>query len=256
MSILEAIFLGIIQGLTEFLPVSSSGHLKLMQSLIGFQNLDQYILFDLICHLGTLGAIFIFFAKEIKETLTSNRLRLLQIALATLPLFPLAIFLKPIESIYQKPHLLGFFFLITSFLLFLGVYCQKEGPSPPRWRTPFLIGCFQALAIFPGISRSGATISGAKLLGWRMHEALTFSFLIAIPAIVGGIVLETLKFITTNSVAPPVPIPAYCAGLLASLCVGYASLFFLQKMALPHRFLWFAWYCLALGVFAIIYYNF
>lgn len=256
MSTLEAIFLGIIQGLTEFLPVSSSGHLKLMQTLMGLQNLDQYILFDLVCHLGTLCAILFFFSKEIKETFTSNRTRLLQITLATLPLFPLVIFLKPIESIYQKPHLLGFFFLITSLLLFLGVRYQKETPPKHPWKTPFLIGCFQALAIFPGISRSGATISGAQLLGWNIRDALTFSFLMAIPAILGGIAVETLKLMTTASAAPSTSLSAYAAGLLTSLCVGYASLFFLQKIAMHHRFIYFAWYCFALGIFAIIYFNF
>ncbi|PJD96323.1 MAG: UDP-diphosphatase [Parachlamydia sp.] len=260
MSTFEAIFLGIIQGLTEFLPISSSGHLKLMQALLGMQDLDQYILFDLICHLGTLGAIFIFFRAEIQSMLSSNRTRLMQLGLATLPLVPLAIFLKPIETFYQQPNLIGYFFLATALLLYLGIRFGKtlppEAQQKSRWKAPFFIGCFQALAIFPGISRSGATISGARMLGWNMQEALTFSFLMAIPAILGGITIETLKLLTSSATLPSISFVSYSAGMLTALGVGYCSLFFLQRMIIHQRFIYFAWYCLGLGIAAIIYFNF
>jgi len=260
MSTLEAIFLGIIQGLTEFLPVSSSGHLKLVQALLGMKNLDRYIFFDLICHLGTLGAIFIFFRFEIKNMLSTNRTRLLQIGMATLPLIPLALFLKPIETFYQQPNLIGYFFLATALLLYLGIRFGKTLPSDTQqktqWKTPFYIGCFQALAIFPGISRSGATISGARILGWSMQDALTFSFLMAIPAILGGIAIETLKLWTSSASPPAISLVSYGAGMLTSLGVGYFSLLFLQRMIVHQRLIYFAWYCLALGIAAIIYFNF
>lgn len=260
MSTFEAIILGIVQGITEFLPISSSGHLKLMQAFMGMQNLDQYIFFDLICHLGTLSAIFIFFAPEIRTMFTSNRKLFLQIAIATLPLVPVVFFLKPIESFYQKPNLIGYFFLTTSLLLYLGVRLGKTTPHEEQesrlLKTSFFIGCFQALAIFPGISRSGATISGARILGWDMTEALKFSFLLAIPAILGGVVVEALKIAMTPAVFPAISFTSYLAGLLMSLVTGYLSLAFLQKILLQKRLIYFALYCFVLGITATIYFNF
>lgn len=260
MSILEAIILGIVQGVTEFLPVSSSGHLKLMQLFLGIENLDQYIIFDLVCHLGTLCAIFLFFSSEIKSMLTTNRKLFFQIVLATLPLFPVVFFLKPIESFYQKPNLIGFFFLFTSFLLYLGVQYGKrpsaELSESKRLKTSFLIGCFQALAIFPGISRSGATISGARILGWNMQDALKFSFLLAIPAIIGAILVETAKISLTSATLPPIPLASYLYGLFTSLGVGYASLWIFQKILIQDRLIYFSIYCFTLGTLAIIYFNF
>jgi len=250
-STLEAIILGIIQGLTEFLPVSSSGHLALSQTLLGLKNLEQYILFDLICHLGTLLAIVWVYHKEIRKVLFKDHTQLLQIIVGILPLFPLLLIIKPIKSTFDQPQYLGYFFLTTSLILFLGIRFAEtiKTSTKKRWSDPLIIGIFQALAIFPGISRSGSTISAARILGWSRDNSVKFSFLLAIPTILGGATIEGLQLISnpTQTLTQHIPLQAYFAGFLTSLLVGYVALRLLMKMVTQDKLMIFVWYCLILG---------
>lgn len=259
MTIIEALFLGIIQGLTEFLPVSSSGHLELGQYLLGFDSLHRYILFSLICHLGTLGAIFYIFFPQIKNLAFQREMRL-NIFLGTLPLFPLVLLIKPIKALFDQPQCLGFCFLITSGLLFISLKLHIEPPlssAKRRWFDPLTIGLFQAAAILPGISRSGATISAARLLGWNREEAVQFSFLLAIPAICGGTILELWHFIRAPaSEIAPIHFSEFIIGFAASFIVGCMALKLLQRLIVQNKWHYFAWYCLLLGLFTIYYFNF
>lgn len=259
-STLEAIILGIIQGLTEFLPVSSSGHLILFQALFGYDQLDQYILFNLICHLGTLLAVCWFFFDKIKVLILSDRSGAKKLLLATLPLFPLVFFLKPLKILYQ-PEFLGLFFLTTAFLLYLGIrFGQRTSDlslQKRKWKDPLIIGCFQAVAVLPGISRSGSTISAAQILGWGTQEAITFSFLLSIPTILGATALEVMhlwKF--PADILSQVSILQYVAGFFTSLITGSFALFLIQRLAVKQKFLYFVWYCLVLGIFTLIYFNY
>lgn len=260
MSTIEAIILGIIQGITEFLPVSSSGHLMLGQALLGMKNLDEYIVFDLACHMGTLLAIFIIFYKQIKETLLSNRTRFLQVVLGTLPLFPLVLILKPIKALFNQPEYLGGFFLLTAALLYVGMKLGSVKPQETlqkhRWRDPLVVGVFQAVAIMPGVSRSGSTISGARLLGWTPQEAVTFSFLLAIPAILGGTTLELLQLAMQKHPQSNIGMIQYASGFFSSFIVGSGALLLLMRLALKGQFMYFVWYCLLLGVGTLFYFNF
>lgn len=253
MTPLEACILGIIQGITEFLPVSSSGHLALAQYFLGFENLDHYILFDLVCHLGTLTAIFLVFAPQIRRLFFEDRQKLYQIIFGTLPLFPLLLILKPVEKMFDETRFLGFFFLLTAFLLFAGIRWGRSVPVQQlqkRWRRDAItVGVFQALAILPGVSRSGSTISGARLLGWSAQDAVTFSFLLAIPAILGGTALKLLQLVWNGGAAgPSLGALPYLSGFLSSLVIGYGALFLLIKLATKDKFMYFVWYCLLLGV--------
>jgi len=255
----EAILLGIVQGVTEFLPISSSGHLELSQYFLGFHDLDKYILFNLVCHLGTLGSIFYVFYPQIKQSLTSNKQKFLQVVCGTLPLFPLVFILKPIKSVFDQPQYLGICFLITAVLLFASVmihYKFSEATDRRRWTDPLTIGLFQAVAILPGISRSGATISAARILGWSKTEAVQFSFLLAIPAILGGTVLEVGQLLksTTPVAASIAPLP-YLAAFITSFAVGCAALKALIKMVINDKWIYFAWYCLFLGLATFFYFN-
>lgn len=262
MTTFEAILLGIIQGLTEFFPVSSSGHLQLGQHLLGLTELDKYIFFDLICHLGTLAALLLFFSEQIKA-LVSDRKRFAQVILATLPLFPLVLIMKPIKAMFDQPAYLGYCFLITAALLFLSSRIKQEAPLELRekrkWRDPFIIGIFQAMAILPGISRSGATFSGARFLGWQPQEALTFSFFLAVPAILGGLTLETFQLIKASgqetSVHASLGLIQYAAGLFSSFIIGYLTLRLLMSMAAKGNFVYFVWYCLFIGIATTLYFN-
>ena len=259
MTILQAFFLGIIQGLTEFLPVSSSGHLKIAESLFGFQNLHTYILFDLVCHLGTLLAISLVFWKDIKNTFTTDHKRLLQILIAIFPLFFLVPFLKPLKELFNQTEYLGFFFLLTATILWAGTKFKtpqsNSNLKKNRFRDAFYIGLVQLFAIFPGLSRSGSTISTAWLLGWNRKDALVFSFLIAIPAIIGGTCVEFLE-ILFNPVNPPtIGINFYLIGFLSAFITGYFTLLFLIELAIKERFQYFAWYCMIVGLWSIWYFN-
>lgn len=260
MTTLDAILLGIVQGLTEFLPVSSSGHLQLVQHLLGMKDLDHYIIFDLACHVGTLLAIVLVFSKNIKHVFTADtHTRFWQVVIGTLPLFPLVLIMKPIKAAYADPSYLGFFFLLTAFILFLGVRFGKtlaeEKKEKHLWRDALIIGFWQAIAILPGVSRSGSTISGARLLGWEAKDAVVFSFLLAIPAILGGTTLELFKLWQHPESVIDLPFSHYAVGFIVSFIVGLFALKLLMRLALQNKFYYFAWYCLILGLVSIYYFH-
>lgn len=262
MTIWEAIILGIIQGLTEFLPVSSSGHLELGQYFLGFQDLKQYILFDLVCHLGTLVAIFWFFFSDIKQSLTSDMTRVRQLIIAMLPLFPLLLILKPIKALFDEPQYLGYCFLLTALFLTIGSrFSIGAAPSESRrsrWGDALTIGFFQAIAILPGVSRSGSTISAARVLGWKKQDAISFSFLLAIPTILGGMALETMTLLSSShsSAYAAVSFSAFAFGFLTSFVVGCFSLKLLVLLTANNQWRYFIGYCLLLGLGTTIYFNY
>jgi len=260
MTLLEAIFLGIVQGITEFLPISSSGHLELAQLFLGMQNLHHYVIFDLVCHLGTLLAIFFMFWSEITKSFTTDRKRFIQIVLGTLPLFPLVLIMKPIKALFNEPQYLGACFLFTALLLYLGIRLARnvgeQHLEKRKWRDSLTIGLFQAVAILPGVSRSGSTISAARVLGWSSQEAITFSFLLAIPAILGGVAIESMQLILKGTASmPEVPTGQYIAGFFTSFGVGYYALYQLRLLASKQKFMYFVWYCLLLGIFTTLYFS-
>lgn len=258
----EAIILGTIQGLTEFLPVSSSGHLELGQIFLGFTDLKRYILFDLVCHMGTLMAILWFFFPQIKASLTSDTTRLRQVILGTLPLFPLVLILKPIKAVFDQPEYLGYCFLLTALLLTIGSRFSLKPASMQSLRRrlgdPLTIGLFQAIAILPGVSRSGSTISAARVLGWEKEDAISFSFLLAIPAILGGMTLEILSLAFSShpheSQAAIDP-TAFFMGFFTSFIVGWFSLKLLVLLTIQNQWRYFIWYCLALGIATTFYFS-
>lgn len=258
MTYIEAIILGFVQGLTEFFPVSSSGHLQLVQSLLGLSHLDHYLLFDLICHLGTLLALLFGFYSEISKSLW-DRQKVYQVILGTLPLFPLALILKPLKALLGGPELLGVFFLTTSVILYAGIRLGKPVPSPVvqenRWRDALLIGLSQAVAILPGISRSGATISMGRLLGWPVQDAVIFSFLLAIPAVLGGVTLESWTFFRTVQHNNSLDLLHYSLGFVVSFIVGLFAVQLLKYLMVKDKFLFFVWYCMVVGIFSFIYFK-
>lgn len=252
----EAFFLGLVQGITEFLPVSSSGHLELAQYFLGFENLHTYVLFNLICHLGTLGAIVYMFYPQIKSSVTTHPKRFLQIVLGTLPLFPLVLIIKPIKAVFDQPEYLGLCFLLSAILLFASVYVRIQTRKTMRWTDPLAIGMFQAVAVLPGVSRSGATISAARLLGWDKQEAIQFSFLLAIPAILGGTVLELWQLWKLPvAEMPPISAMQFLTGFGTSFIVGCVALWAVIQMMAQDKWVYFAWYCLFIGIATTLYFN-
>lgn len=258
MSIFEAILLGMIQGITEFFPISSSGHLLLCQKLMGFKNLENYLFFDLVCHCGTLLSVLFIFYRDILELL-SDRRKFFQLLIGTLPLFPLVFILKPIKVFFNDPKYLGFFFLLTALLLYLGERfssCAEKKDSEADFKDAFKIGLLQALAILPGVSRSGCTISGARILGWEIKHAITFSFLLSVPAILGGMCLEFYKLrAKSGEVLVEIDLSIYLAALATSFLIGYLALKVLFQLAFSGKFKIFVWYCLALGTATLAFFT-
>lgn len=252
MTLFEAFFLGLIQGITEFFPVSSSGHLALVQYFWLPGSPKDYLLFDLVCHLGTLGALFVLLFPVIRA---ANRGLFLRVCLAVLPLFPLLLILGPIKRMFDHPEFLGPCFLFSAFLLFISYYYRLPTGGRSKF-DPLTIGLFQAVAILPGISRSGSTISGAKLLGWEHAEAVRFSFLLAIPTILGGVVVEGWQLWKTGPSSLSFIDPAtFFIGFCTSFLMGLVSLWACMRLITSYRWNYFAWYCLVLGLFCIVYFS-
>lgn len=241
MSIPQAIFLGLTQGLTEFLPISSSGHLVLFQQFLGFTN--PPIAFDSLIHVATLAAVFIYFRKQLPLLLQQ---KLPHLILGTLPavVFGLLIYLYALDTFSSLP-LLSLGFLVTSLLLFLSHQIQKPGqPLKNLNRSQsLLVGLSQALAILPSISRSGATIATGRFAGLDKAASFTFSFILSIPAILGALALTGGDLFT-----PQYPLAVSLAGFLTAFFSGLFSLKLLDLLFKKYSLLPFAWYTLFLGL--------
>ncbi len=249
MTYLQALILGIVQGITEFFPVSSSAHLRLVKKILAVPDGEHLLYFDLLCHAGTLLALMIYLRKDIADVLKKPS-QILLFSLALLPLIPAYFFLKPIRIALSDPSYLGIFLILTSALLFGASRTKKTAPANQKWKNVLWIGLAQAAALIPGISRSGSTIAAARFCGWNLKEGAKFSFLLAIPTILGGELLETLKLVNSPSTGVVSTI-SYAIGFLASLCVGLFSVravFWIYERGSIQPF---AWYCLGIGLLAL-----
>lgn len=257
MSAFQALLIGLVQGLTEFFPISSSAHLKLAKILLHIEESGGHVIFDLACHLGTLLAVLYFLRLEIKEILLKDRKKLALLVLATLPLIPFYFLLKPLRDWASNPHFLGLFLIFTAFILFAGQRFRFRQTRPLSFKDNIKdvlwIGTMQSVALIPGISRSASTISCAHVLGWQASDAVRFSFLLSIPTVIGGNCLELLKIALSSSTPVAFSTSSCIIGFIASgtmgfFMVGYAVRFLEKGNLKP-----FAWYCLGLGILATIY---
>ncbi len=190
MQLMEMVILAIVQGIAEFLPISSSGHLVIVGALLGETSESAAV--EIILHTGTLASILVIYWRRILMLLTSDRRVLPLLVVGTLPAVVIGLSIKIYaEPLLKSPLLAGCMLLVTAALLWtLRHLPQGETEYPQlRWWQALAVGCFQAVAILPGISRSGATIFAGRLLGLQSADAVTFSFLLAIPAISGATVL-------------------------------------------------------------------
>lgn len=259
MSWIESALFGILQGLTEFFPVSSSAHLKLFKILFEKETEGHHVLVDLVGHLGTLFAVLIFFRKEIWSLVTTDRKNLRFLLLATLPLIPCYLIFKPLRDLMSAPECLGFCLMATSGILFLGQKWRPRSPfahSSNRFlKEALMIGTLQSAALIPGISRSASTISCARVLGWHAKDAVRFSFLLSIPTVIGGNCVELAKIYFMGETPPPASLDT-C--LIAFVTAGLAGLFairFAMNILEKGHLKPFAWYCLGLGALTALYLN-
>jgi len=256
-TVIKAILLGILQGVTEFLPVSSSGHLFLAQKIMGFK--DPQLAFDIFLHLGTLLAVLFFLRREIAEVLTSffrrepgfgqmawGRRDLLLLIVSSLPTAVIGFaFYDTVETGVDAAGV-GIGFLLTTAFLLLSNLRARHKMDPERidlWEA-LAIGIMQGAAVWPGISRSGSTISIALVLGIGASRSAKYSFFIAVPAILGAAALQfNLQGVTKLSGILPSAL-----GFLLALLVGYIALTFLERLITRGKFFWFAPYTFLLAL--------
>ncbi len=241
MTVFAAIFLGLLQGLTEFLPVSSSGHLVIAQHFIGFTS--PPVLFDILLHLATALAVIVVLWSQLLQL---NLKTIGFILLASLPAAIVGLILNSsIETIFSSLTLVAFALLINSLILFSAQYFFSRAQSTAlSVKNSLVIGLFQALAIIPGISRSGSTISAGILAKLKPQLVFNFSFLLSLPAVFGAVLLQ-LKDLSFFQAQLGLPL---LLGSITAFVSGLISLKLLKKFVSQGRFSFFAYYCLVLGL--------
>ncbi|MBW6513923.1 MAG: undecaprenyl-diphosphate phosphatase [Candidatus Syntrophosphaera sp.] len=265
MNFFSAVLLGILQGLTEFLPVSSSGHLVLAQHFFGVETGGD-ILFEVFLHLGTLLAVMIFFRKKLWSLLVSllnwkntlrhqahrhNRTLVLYLIVASIVTASMyLIFGDVFESLYGKPLVVAFMLILTGSIIFFSDKVRSGGVPASQMGLirGIIIGFVQGLAIIPGISRSGSTISAALFSGVKRRDAAEFSFLLSIPAILGANLVSLVKFQELGASQ----LGVYLGGFLAAFIAGYLVIAILIRLIVNARLKYFSFYCWALALSSII----
>ena len=281
MDFLKAILLGLIQGIAEFLPISSSGHLAIFKYVLGF-NSETGLLFDVLLHIGTLAAVFVCFYKDIWELIkegfaiigqffmsltgffktkkwkpvvtTPYRRFVMLIIVSTIPTGILGILLKDVIEAASATLLVpGLLLLINAVLLFISDKL-KDGNVTEKdatYKKALAIGTAQGFATFPGISRSGTTITACIACGFTREFAVKYSFIMSIPAILGALVLELLDF--EKEVITTPQLLQYAAGTVVAGVVGYICIKTMLVLVRGKKFKYFAYYCFAMGAFAVMF---
>jgi undecaprenyl-diphosphatase len=260
MTFFKAIFLGVVQGLTEFLPVSSSGHLVFFQSVFGL--VGPHLAFDVMLHLGTLLAVVVYFRTDIAQILLGTwawlRERkegeeeaklLLWIVVASVPTGLMGVLLKDwFEALFSRPKTVGFMLLVTGGVLWLTRTVKRDEKTAAEMGVmdALIIGIAQGVAIIPGISRSGSTISTGLFRGLNREFAGKFSFLLSIPAILGATLLEFREIDTHSGVG------LAFIGAVVAFFVGLLSLKLLMRIVRTGRVSSFSYYCWAVGILMIL----
>ena len=272
MNFLTSIFLGLVQGLAEFLPISSSGHLSLFQNFFGLTDAGMF--FDVLLHLGTLIAIFVYYWKDIKgmileffemckeiggkrssrpapEAMSLRRMILL-IIVGTLPLFIILPIKDHIEKLYGNTWFIGLALIATGCLLYFSdrMARGKKGVHTTKITDALIIGCGQAVATVPGLSRSGTTIATAMLLGVDRKFAVRYSFLLSLPAVIGANLLELIKAFKLGIEWGLMPV--YAVGVCVAAMSGYWAIGVVKRLTDQGKFGRFAYYCWGVGALAIV----
>lgn len=252
MELFQAIILGIVQGITEWLPVSSSGHLVLFQQLFG---LGESVAFDALVHIATVIVIFMVFWKDILAMLRSllawkwddNTKLLAFIIIATIPTAIIGLLFEDwLTGLFTNMLLLGVFFIVNGMILFLTRYAKAKKGKELNWWESLLMGIAQGISIIPSISRSGITVSTGLFLGIKKENLIKFSFLMSVPAIIGALVLKADELVFES-------LGAMIFGFVAALIVGYFSLKLVIRTIEKGKWHYFAYYCVALGIVILVF---
>lgn len=258
-AIIKSILLGIVQGLAEFLPVSSSGHIELFKSMFNVDFGEDNLLFTTLIHGATVLSTILIFRKEIVEIikdlfqfeLNESTKFVLYILVSMLPVLLVGLFFKDfVESFFNQNLLLvGFMLLLTGGLLLLTQFVNTK-EKDLSYQSSFIIGLAQAIAVLPGISRSGSTIATGLLLGIDKTKMAKFSFLMVIPPILGAMLLDLKDFAegtTHNSISTP----ELAGGFIAAFITGLVACNWMIKIVKQGKIQYFAYYCFVVGILAI-----
>ena len=272
MTYLTAFLLGLVQGVAEFLPISSSGHLAIAQNLLhieGAGSVPEF--FDVLLHLGTLIAVFAAYWKDICEMVVEffrgigdlahrstpspvppARRLILLIIVGTLPLFAVLPIRKAVQGLGDNMVFVGAALIVTGFLLFLCDQVRKghRTERSATWLDALLVGVGQAVATLPGVSRSGMTITAGCFVGYERRFAVRFSFLLSIPAVLGANILSIGDAVKAGINGAEVPM--YLVGVVTAAVVGYLCIRLLKYVADKGRFGAFAYYCWAVGILTLV----
>lgn len=275
MSIWVAVLLGLVQGVAEFLPISSSGHLSILQNLFGIESAENgHMLFDVLLHLATVISVCIFYRKDILEmvreviswfkpksskkipsskSVPPARRLILMLVIATLPLFLILPVNDYVEQLYYNTFVIGAILILTGFMLFVSDRLEqgRKNEKTMKITDAIIIGVCQAVATIPGLSRSGTTITAGMAVGLNREFAVKFSFLLSIPAILGANILSLADAISENSFDLSL-LPAYLIGMVIAGVSGYFALALLKRITQKGKFGNFAYYCWAVGLVSII----
>jgi len=282
MELLKAIILGLIQGIAEFLPISSSGHLAIFKNVLGFDT-DTGLLFDVLLHLGTLAAVFVVFYKDIWELIkegfaiigqffkslfgclfkktkwqpvitTPYRRFVMMVIVSTIPTGIMGILLEDAINAASATLIVPGILLLANGIQLLISDRLPDGKlteADASYRKAAIVGIAQGVATFPGISRSGTTITACLACGFKREFAVKYSFIMSIPAILGALVLELLDF--SSEMLSGSDMVNYLAGTLVSAVVGYVCIKTMLVIVRGKKFKYFAYYCFAMGVFAVLF---
>lgn len=253
MTIFQAIISGIVQGITEFFPISSSGHLVILHSLFGIK--EGMLAFDVFLHFGTIISIIIFFWKDIVNMPGRERTMLKFIIIGSIPTFLIGLLFKDmVESLFTNTKLVGISLIATGIFLFLSsffaIYWKTAKKEKPLSITnSAIIGIAQGIAVVPGISRSGSTIGAALIAGLKEETALKFSFLLSLPAVLAANLLK-VKQIYGNLVS--IDMIPFLAGGIAAMVTGLIAIKLLFGILRKNLFFLFGIYCVLMGSLLII----
>lgn len=272
LSLLEAIFMGFVQGVAEFLPISSSGHLTLLQHFFKMEEVDN--LFNILLHFATLIAVCVVYRKDIAEMIVEffkgvgtlfgghgsresrppeARRLVMMVIVGTLPLFVVLPLEGLVEGLGNYPAAVSVMLLVTGCILF---FSDRVGDGRKTARTAtvkdaLLVGIAQGVATIPGISRSGSTISAGLLLGFNRKFAVRYSFLLSLPAVLGATLLKVVRAFGDQGIDTSL-LPMYIAGMVVAGVVGYFSIQLVRLLANKGKFGNFAYYCWIVGIVSLI----
>ena len=273
MTYFMSILMVIIQGVAEFLPISSSGHLALFQTFFGMENMEEkYMFFTVLLHFGTLISVCMVYWRDIVDMIREfflgiaalagrkdtgvapppARRMVMLIIIATVPLFVMVFLQDAVNQLFSNSIMVSCALLATGFILFFSDRMARGHKTAKNATVAdaLIVGCGQALAVIPGLSRSGTTISVGMMRGFDRAFAVRFSFLMSLPAVLGANVLEIKDALASNF--PIEELPMYLVGVAVSAVVGYFAIRLVKSLSDKGKFGKFAYYCWAVGLGSLV----